>query len=62
MKSMARRRLSLISGILIVVALVLLLLAATVTSGAIDGFEIAVALILLVASYLLQRDVRRQTT
>jgi hypothetical protein len=62
MKSMARRRLSLIWGILIVVALVLLLLAATVTSGAIDGFEIAVALILLVASYLLQRDVRRQTT
>ena len=57
----AKRRLSLLSGILVVVALVLVLLAATVTSGAIDGFEIGVALVLLVVSYLVQRDVRRTT-
>jgi positive regulator of sigma E activity len=54
-------RWALLSGILILLALVLILLAATVTSGAVDGLEIVVALILLVVSYLLQRDVRRQT-
>lgn len=57
-----KRRRSLLAGILILSALVLILLVATVTSGAVDGFEIAVALILLVVSYLLQRDVREQTT
>jgi hypothetical protein len=62
LNGMAKRRLSLISGILVLVALVLVLLAATVTSGAIDGFEIGVALVLLVVSYLVQRDVRRRTT
>jgi hypothetical protein len=62
MTGMAKRRRSLFAGILVVLALVLILLAVTVTSGALDGFEIAVALILLVVSYLLQRDVRKQTT
>lgn len=62
MKRIVKPRRSLIAGILVLLALVLILLAATVTSGALDGFEIAVALILLVVSYLLQRDVRKQTT
>ena len=54
-------RRSLIAGTLAVLALVLVLVAAVVTSGALDWFEIAIALVLLVASYLLQHDARRQS-
>ena len=46
-------------GPLIVLALALILLTASVTSGATDWLEIAVALTLLVAAYLLRRNARR---
>ena len=46
-------------GPLIVLALALILLVASVTSGATDWLEIAVALTLLVAAYLLRRKARR---
>lgn len=58
---MAMPKRSLVAGSLVVVALALILLAAFVTSGVSDWFEIAIALVLLVSSYLLQRDARRKT-
>ena len=55
----ATRTRSLLAGTLIVLALALILLAASVTSGATDWLEIAVALTLLVAAHLLRRNARR---
>jgi hypothetical protein len=51
---------TLVPGCLAVLALALILLAALVTNGASDWFELAIALVLLISSYLLRRDARRE--
>ncbi|MFC0007513.1 hypothetical protein [Micromonospora siamensis] len=56
-----RRRRLLIAGILAVAGLALLALGLTVARGTVAGVEVALAVILLVASYALQRLARRQT-
>ncbi|MFI5837490.1 hypothetical protein ACIA5A_27815 [Micromonospora sp. NPDC051300] len=54
----ARRRKRLL---LAVVGLILLLLGLTVANGTVAGVEVVLALLLLVASYAIQRVARRET-
>jgi multisubunit Na+/H+ antiporter MnhG subunit len=49
------------AGIAAVIGLILLLLGLTVSDGVVAGVEIVLAILLLVASYALQRAARRQS-
>ncbi|MEV0002680.1 hypothetical protein AB0H28_10380 [Micromonospora sp. NPDC050980] len=60
-RSARRRRRLLAAGLLAVVGLILLLLGLTVADGAVAGVEVVLALLLLVASYAVQRVARRET-
>ncbi|MEU8072763.1 MULTISPECIES: hypothetical protein [unclassified Micromonospora] len=60
-RSARRRNRLLLAGLLAVVGLILLLLGLTVANGTIAGVEVALALLLLVASYAIQRVARRET-
>ena len=57
----ARRRRLLLSGIFAVVGLVLLVLGLTVARGTVAGIEVALAILLLLASYAAQYVARRET-
>ncbi|TDB79189.1 hypothetical protein [Micromonospora sp. KC721] len=58
---MARRHRLLGAGILALVGLVLLVLGLTIADGPVAGLEVALAVVLLVTSYLVQRVARRET-
>lgn len=60
-RAAARRRRLLLSGILAVVGLVLLVLGFTVANGTTAGIEVALAILLLLASYAVQYVARRET-
>ncbi|MCZ7437801.1 hypothetical protein O7598_15440 [Micromonospora sp. WMMC241] len=60
-RSARRRKRLLLAGLLAVVGLILLLLGLTVANGAVAGVEVVLALLLLVASYAIQRVARRET-
>ncbi|MET8837694.1 hypothetical protein ABZV78_27780 [Micromonospora sp. NPDC004540] len=60
-RSTARRNRLLLAGLLAVVGLILLLLGLTVANGAVAGVEVALALLLLIASYAIQYAARRNT-
>ncbi|MFR9777172.1 hypothetical protein ACL02O_14055 [Micromonospora sp. MS34] len=56
-----RTRRLLWAGVLAVVGLALLLIGLTIANGTLAWVEVVLALVLLVASYALQRMARRQT-
>ncbi|SCF22955.1 hypothetical protein GA0074695_4562 [Micromonospora viridifaciens] len=60
-RATARRRWLLWAGLLAVIGLALLLVGLIVASGTLAWVEVAVAIVLLVASYALQRLARRET-
>ncbi|TDC39029.1 hypothetical protein [Micromonospora sp. KC213] len=60
-RATARRRRLLGAGILALVGLVLLVLGLTIADGPVAGLEVALAIVLLVTSYLVQRVARRDT-
>ncbi|MDG4801047.1 hypothetical protein [Micromonospora sp. WMMD980] len=60
-RSARRRGRLLLAGLLAVVGLILLLLGLTVARGTVAGIELVLALLLLVASYAIQRVARRET-
>ncbi|QLQ40439.2 hypothetical protein [Micromonospora robiginosa] len=60
-RSARRRKRMLLAGLLAVVGLILLLLGLTVANGPVAGVEVVLALLLLVASYAIQRVARRET-
>ncbi|MFC0033369.1 hypothetical protein ACFFMM_27985 [Micromonospora chaiyaphumensis] len=60
-RSTGRRNRLLLAGLLAVVGLILLLLGLTVANGAVAGVEVALALLLLIASYAIQHVARRNT-
>ncbi|MFU8871503.1 hypothetical protein [Micromonospora sp. SL4-19] len=60
-RAATRRRRLLWAGILAVVGLALLLLGLIVARGTLAWVEVAVAIVLLIASYALQRMARRET-
>ncbi|MGC4892943.1 hypothetical protein [Micromonospora sp. DT31] len=60
-RSARRRNRLLLAGLLAVAGLILLLLGLTVASGTVAGVEVVLALLLLVASYAIQRVARRET-
>lgn len=60
-RAAARRRRLLLSGILAVVGLVLLVLGFTAANGTTAGIEVALAILLLLASYAVQYVARRET-
>jgi uncharacterized membrane protein YiaA len=59
-RAAVRRRRLLGAGILAVVGLVLLLVGLTVADGTLAGVEVVLAILLLVASYLVQHLARRE--
>lgn len=60
-RAAARRRRLLLSGILAVVGLALLVLGLTVANGTTAGIEVALSILLLLASYAVQYVARRET-
>ncbi|MFJ8578090.1 hypothetical protein [Micromonospora sp. NPDC093277] len=60
-RAAVRRRRLWWAGLLAVVGLALLLIGLIVASGTLAWVEVALALVLLVASYALQRAARRET-
>ncbi|TDB71953.1 hypothetical protein [Micromonospora sp. KC723] len=60
-RAAARRRRLLGAGILALVGLALLALGLTVADGPLAGLEVALAIALLVTSYVVQRMARRET-
>jgi hypothetical protein len=56
-----RRRRLIVAGLAAVLGLVLLLLGLTVATGTVAGVEVALAVLLLVASYVLQHLARRSS-
>ncbi|SCL33051.1 hypothetical protein GA0070624_4636 [Micromonospora rhizosphaerae] len=60
-RAAARRSRLLWAGILAVIGLVLLLLGLTVANGAVAGIEVALAIVLLLTSFAMQRVARRET-
>ncbi|WP_089155948.1 hypothetical protein [Micromonospora sp. NBS 11-29] len=59
-RSARRRNRLLLAGLLAVVGLILLLLGLTVATGTVAGVEVVLALLLLIASYAIQRVARRE--
>lgn len=59
-RAAVRRRRLLWAGILAVVGLVLLLVGLTVADGTLAGIEVVLAILLLVASYVVQHLARRE--
>ncbi|MFG2052626.1 hypothetical protein ACGFI9_01225 [Micromonospora sp. NPDC048930] len=60
-RAAVRTRRRLWAGLLAVVGLALLLIGLTVANGTVAWVEVVLALVLLVASYTLQRMARRET-
>ncbi|MCW3816113.1 hypothetical protein ONA91_16850 [Micromonospora sp. DR5-3] len=60
-RTAVRRRRLLWAGVLAVVGLALLLVGLIVANGTLAWVEVALAIVLLVASYALQRLARRET-
>lgn len=60
-RTTARRRRLLWAGLLAVIGLALLLVGLIVARGTLAWVEVALAIVLLVASYALQRVARRET-
>jgi hypothetical protein len=60
-RAVQRRRRLIAAGVAAVVGLVLLLLGLTVATGTVAGIEVALAVVLLVASYVLQHLARRSS-